>query len=652
LDGQIQKTFQQKNEFQSDLKGSRSTSEPDIEGDMFLAKFTNSGEQVWSSYFGSSDVDFAEVLLDSEDNIILRGNDHFGDITDSILNGWELAGSLDPYIVKINQDGELVFSLYYGGLRGDWSWYTVIDSQDNIITLGGTISNNFPLVDPIQAERAGGNDLFITKFDPNGVMLWSTYFGGTGNDATSSTYGIGDETGVWDSPQIRLDHDDNIIFFTNTVSSDISSNHPIVLDQSFVGATPFVGKIDPDGTLVYGSYFNGSKIDVLISETDNIFIAGNVVTPGWPITENAPQPQHGGNFDVTYSIIHANSTMIQSSYLGGNGLDELVKSYTISNGNYLILGKTDSTNLPNAVNPYNGEGDLFLCQIDSVGNNEWCRYIGGSLTENAIGGSVITGPNDEIFIVGTTTSSDFPVDENAPSSYTTAAFITKLDGQGDQEWSKIIIPESRPKIGSESDNTMKIIIASLAISMVILGFSYLRIISIKSKNAEQLLLNEKMTTILSPIFHNQPQLIHIFGATKIFKENKIRDEIQSELPKEILDFKYFLHPIRLSMVKLLDENIHLTTVQIKNFLGIGWNEVQFHLESLKKADYITINQQFIDGTTRTVVTAESKMISQFNSLKDILLEFLDATPNLDKYLEHVTEVKMRSEGQDLYPDNQ
>ena len=96
--------------------------------------------------------------------------------------------------------------------------------------------------------------------------------------------------------------------------------------------------------------------------------------------------------------------------------------------------------------------------------------------------------------------------------------------------------------------------------------------------------------------------------------------------------------------------MHLTTVQIKEALAITWNELASHLESLKKRGYVTINQEFIDGITRTVVSAESNVISSYYSLREILLKFLDATPNLHKYLDHVTEVKMRSEDPDLYPN--
>ena len=208
---------------------------------------------------------------------------------------------------------------------------------------------------------------------------------------------------------------------------------------------------------------------------------------------------------------------------------------------------------------------------------------------------MITDPNGGNYLIGTTTT---PAEEGEPS-YSNTAFVSKLDTEGGEEWSIIVLPESRIQEEGETDNSRDIIIVALIISILVSGGYYRRILSLRSRKVEQLLLNKNMTKILSPIFHNQPQLIHIFGATKVFSDKKTSDEIRADIPSEILHFKYFLHPVRLSIVKLLDENMHLTTVQIRESLDITWSELSTHLGSLKKRGYIAINQEFIDGSTRS-----------------------------------------------------
>ena len=60
--------FPLENEFQSINKGSP-VSPDGLNGDMFITKISESGQIMWSSYFGSSDVDFAEIFLDNEENM-------------------------------------------------------------------------------------------------------------------------------------------------------------------------------------------------------------------------------------------------------------------------------------------------------------------------------------------------------------------------------------------------------------------------------------------------------------------------------------------------------------------------------------------------------------------------------------------------------
>src|SRR4051794_5503912 len=57
------------------------------------------------------------------------------------------------------------------------------DAAGNIYVAGSTTSPNFPIQAAVQNHLAspGLNDVFVTKLDPSGNILFSTYFGGTGD---------------------------------------------------------------------------------------------------------------------------------------------------------------------------------------------------------------------------------------------------------------------------------------------------------------------------------------------------------------------------------------------------------------------------------------------------------------------------------------
>jgi hypothetical protein len=58
-----------------------------------------------------------------------------------------------------------------------------VDSTGDLYVTGGTRSTNFPTMNPICATNAGGEDVFLTRLNSDGFMQSSTYFGGSEDDS-------------------------------------------------------------------------------------------------------------------------------------------------------------------------------------------------------------------------------------------------------------------------------------------------------------------------------------------------------------------------------------------------------------------------------------------------------------------------------------
>jgi hypothetical protein len=78
-----------------------------------------------------------------------------------------------------------LYSTYLGGSSGDGGAGIAVDTFGSAYVTGLTDSADFPTAAPIQATFGGGDaDAFVTKLSPAGsALLYSTYLGGTDNDA-------------------------------------------------------------------------------------------------------------------------------------------------------------------------------------------------------------------------------------------------------------------------------------------------------------------------------------------------------------------------------------------------------------------------------------------------------------------------------------
>ena len=101
-----------------------------------------------------------------------------------------------------------------------------------------------------------------------------------------------------------------------------------------------------------------------------------------------------------------------STFLGGAG-DDYGTAVTVDGaGRIYVAGLTNSPGLPTTVGAYdrtyNGNLDVFVAQLNASGTAlEYATYIGGSGDDYANG--IAVDGNGGIYVVGSTSSSDFPV---------------------------------------------------------------------------------------------------------------------------------------------------------------------------------------------------------------------------------------------------
>jgi len=153
------------------------------------------------------------------------------------------------FVTRINPTTPSVeFSTFLGGRSGEDPFNSLTtDDQGNVYVSARTRSADYPVASAIQGMLAGESNLGITKFTPDGKLVWSTFLGGGGDRNFQGASGI-----VFDPVS------GNVLVAANTSSTDFPTVDPwqsfnagesdiaiAIIDQS--------GDVDSDGDGVIDS---------------------------------------------------------------------------------------------------------------------------------------------------------------------------------------------------------------------------------------------------------------------------------------------------------------------------------------------------------------------------------------------------------------
>jgi hypothetical protein len=153
--------------------------------DGFLVRFNSAGTRLWATYYGGNGADnISSINIDNSGNLIIAGstgstNNMTLNATQSTFGGF----ASDGFIAKFTNAGVRLWSTYYGSTAEDRILDCTLDNSNNIIVCGTTASSTNMAIGGSQTTYGGGgHDMFLVKFDNACTRLWSTYFGGSGTE--------------------------------------------------------------------------------------------------------------------------------------------------------------------------------------------------------------------------------------------------------------------------------------------------------------------------------------------------------------------------------------------------------------------------------------------------------------------------------------
>jgi hypothetical protein len=269
--------------------------------DGFLARYDADGTRKWSINVGSNRDDMAYgVATDLQGYVYVVGN-----TTGSF--GYQNQGRNDAFIAKYaGWNGQLVWSRQLG-TAGQETAYAVKTDDDLNVYVTGTTNGN------LTRANAGGDDLFLAKFDPHGNKQFVTQWGSAGNDVPM---GI-----------------DVTEFGTLTVVG--FTNGSLAYDNQG-GNDVFVAQYGKNGQQLWsrqlGSKGNEMAYGVSIDKDGTIYVAGS--------NDTAIHGGHFGGQDAFLAKYYANGDRAWIRHLGTTSNDR-AKGVGVSADGVFIAGGTN-----------------------------------------------------------------------------------------------------------------------------------------------------------------------------------------------------------------------------------------------------------------------------------------------------------------------
>jgi len=431
------------------------------------------------------------VATDASGNVYMAGI-----FTTSVNFGADTLNNLGPgniFLTKYDPNGNALWAKRVSGTGYSnlWAYSVKVDAFGNVYMAG---YYNKPIIvfdaDTLTNKDYTGNssDIFLTKYDANGNVLWAKSIGGTLSDEATSI--VLDDSGnvymagYFNSPTISFD----AITLTNdhvfgTYQSDIflakfNANGKVLWANRAGGsgmdqATSVT--VDASGNAYLGGWYTGDTLifasDTLIASqggTSNLFLAkyntngnilwgksagctggaeaisyiaasaaGNIYVAGFFHsttiifgTDTLTNKNTDYSTDIFLVKYNTNGSVLWAKNAGGTGTDEVSSIALDTSGNAYVSGYFNSGTINfgtfSLINDYynNSAYDLFLTKYNANGNVLWAKSAGGTVSDEAF--SVAVNPSGNIYLAGWFNSTSLAFDTTTLKTSEGSYFLVKL----------------------------------------------------------------------------------------------------------------------------------------------------------------------------------------------------------------------------------
>ncbi|MCB0567342.1 MAG: SBBP repeat-containing protein, partial [Phaeodactylibacter sp.] len=324
------------------------------------------------------------------------------------------AGNFDVFVVKYNAAGRLLWARKGGGPGNDRGYGITTDAAGNVYVTGWF--EGMATFSSTQLTSAGGEDVFVVKYDAEGAMLWARKGGGADNDRG---YAITTDAAGY-------------LYATGFFEGDATfGNTPLTSTGS---ADVFVVKYDAAGTLLWAQQDGGDSTDfgyAITADAD-----GHLYTTGFfenTATFGNTSLISAGGEDIFIAKYDIAGTLLWAQQGGGDSTDIGRSITTDVVGNVYVTGEFQGTAaFGSSVLISEGDFDVFVVKYDAAGAVLWAQQGGGAGMDNSRG--IAIDAAGKLYVTGGFSATATFGNTRLASVGDEDVFVMKYDADGTVLW--------------------------------------------------------------------------------------------------------------------------------------------------------------------------------------------------------------------------
>jgi hypothetical protein len=370
---------------------------------------------LWSKSFGSTNNDTPYAVAVDADGSIILVGAFQGSVD---FGGGVLAsaGGDDIFIAKYDAGGAHLWSQRFGSTQDDQARGVTTDAAGNVYVTGKfRVTVSFG---GGNHTSAGQDDIFLARYNADGYFLWSQSYGSTSTDIGGS---------------VAVDGSGNVLL-TGVFSGSVSFGGGSLISAGLYDGV--LAKYDAGGAHQWSQRVGGNNWDVpavvLADASGNAFLAGYFAGTA---NYGGGSLVSAGGYDIVLAKYNSNGVHQWSQRFGGTGDDAAASAALDGSGDLLVTGYFNgAVSVGGAVLANAGFADVFVAKYSSGGVHQWSQSFGGTdydagagVAADAEGNTTVTG-----YFVGTVSVGGPPL----VSAGFADPFVARYNASGVHLWSR------------------------------------------------------------------------------------------------------------------------------------------------------------------------------------------------------------------------